>query len=70
MHSAIFEVYFTLPVAIQDKFKDDEAILTEQVVSVSGLDALQKTPQAGSQKFFGVDVSFLEYSFVTNLIFK
>lgn len=59
MHSAIFEVYFTLPVAIQDKFKDDEAILTEQVVSVSGLDALQKTVQAGSQKFFGVDVSFL-----------
>ena len=59
MHSAIYEVYFTLPVAIQDKFKDDETILTEQVVSVSGLDALQKTPQAGSQKFFGVDVSFL-----------
>ena len=22
MHSAVFEVYFTLPVAIQDKFKD------------------------------------------------
>ena len=37
MHSAIFEVYFTLPVAIQDKFKDDEAILTEQVVDVSFL---------------------------------
>lgn len=59
MHSAIFEVYFTLPVGIQDKFKDDEAILTEQVVSVAGLDALQKTVQAGSQKFFGVDVSYL-----------
>lgn len=59
MHSSVFEVYFTLPTAIQDKFKEDEAILTEQVVSVSGLDALQKTVQAGSQKFLGVDVSFL-----------
>lgn len=59
MHSAVFEVYFTLPVAIQDKFKDDEAILTEQVVSVTGLDALQRTVQAGQQKFLGVDVSYL-----------
>ena len=59
MHSSVFEVYFTLPVAIQDKFKEDEAILTEQVVSVSGLDALQKTVQAGQQRFLGVDVSFL-----------
>lgn len=59
MHAAVFEVYFTLPVAIQDKFKDDEAILTEQVISVTGLDALQKTVQAGSQKFLGVDVSYL-----------
>jgi len=59
MHSAVFEVYFTLPTAIQDKFKDDEAILTEQVVSVTGLDALQRTVQAGQQKFLGVDVSYL-----------
>jgi hypothetical protein len=59
MHSSIYEVYFTLPTAIQSTFKDDEVILTEQVFSVQGLDALQKTPQAGSQKFFGVDVSFL-----------
>ena len=59
MHSALFEVYFTLPVAIQDQYKDDEAILTEQVISVDGLDALQKTVQAGQQKFLGVDVSFL-----------
>jgi len=60
MHAAIFEVYFTLPTAIQDKFKEDEAILTEQVISVGGLDALQKTVQAGQQKFLGVDVSFLQ----------
>jgi hypothetical protein len=59
MHSAMYEVYFTLPEAIQSQFKDDEAVLTEQVTEVSGLDALQKTVGAGSQKFMGVDVSFL-----------
>jgi len=59
MHSSIFEVYFTLPEAIQSEFKNDEAILTEQVTEVGGLDALQKTTAAGSQKFMGVDVSFL-----------
>lgn len=59
MHSAIFEVYFTLPDALQAEFKSDEETMTEQVTNVSGLDALQKTVQAGQQKFFGVDVSFL-----------
>ena len=59
MHSAMYEVYFTLPEAIQLQFKDDEAVLTEQVTEVTGLDALQKTVGAGQQKFMGVDVSFL-----------
>jgi len=58
MHRAIYEVYFTLPAALQGT-GEDEAYMTEQVTDVSGLDALQKTVQAGSQKFFGVDVSFL-----------
>lgn len=57
-HQAIFEVYFTLPPVLSAEFKQDEALLTEQVVSVSGLDVLQKTAQAGSQKFFGVDASY------------
>jgi len=61
VHKAIFEVYFTLPNALRhvDNIAQDEAILTEQVVSVSGLDALQKTTAAGEQKFFGVTVSYL-----------
>ena len=59
MHAAVYEVYFTLPEAIQSMGGDDEGYMTEQVTEVSGLDALQKTVQAGSQKFFGVDVSFL-----------
>ena len=59
IHKSIFEVYFTLPAAIAGEFKADEAVLTEQVKTVSGLDVLQKTTAAGSQKFMGVDVSFL-----------
>lgn len=59
VHNAIFEVYFTLPEAIRSQFTEEEAILTEQVVSVSGLDVLQKTTDTGEQKFFGVTVSYL-----------
>lgn len=56
-HSAVFEVYFTLPAAIQSQFAEDEAILTEQVTDVSGLDQLQKNTPVGKQRFMGVDVS-------------
>ena len=60
MHSAIFEVYFQLPLALQSIFgSEDEHTITEQVPDVDGLDQLQKVVGAGSQKFFGVDVSFL-----------
>jgi hypothetical protein len=60
MHRSIYEVYFTLPALVKAQFDGtEEATLTEQVTDVSGLDALQKTVLAGSQKFFGVDVSFL-----------
>lgn len=61
MHQAIFEVAFTVPGALADAgFTGEElAILTQQVVNVSGLDILQKVAAASSQKFLGVDVSFL-----------
>lgn len=60
MHASIFEVTFSVPNAIQkDINAKDIAILAEQVVSVSGLDALQKTAAAGEQKFFGASSSFL-----------
>lgn len=65
VHGAIFEVYFTLPEAIQSEFKQDEVLLTEQVTEVAGLDILQKTVQAGTQKFFGADASFLNPSLDT-----
>ena len=63
MHSSIFEVQFTLPKLLESKYAnelgDGLTILTEQVTSIQGLDALQKIAAAGSQKFLGVDVSFL-----------
>lgn len=59
VHKSIYELYFTLPESIQGEFKNDEAILTEQVTTVAGLDVLQKTTPAGEQKFFGTTVSFL-----------
>lgn len=59
MHRSIFEVYFTLPAGVTGGSNELDLTLTQQVTDVSGLDALQKTVDAGSQKFFGVDVSFL-----------
>jgi len=59
IHRAVFEVYFTLPDAIAGNFKEHEECITQQVTNVSGLDILQKTVQAGTQKFMGVDASFL-----------
>lgn len=59
MHASIFEVIFSVPGKISSGLSDEVAILTEQVTTVSGLDALQKTPAAGQQKFLGVDVSYL-----------
>lgn len=58
-HKSIFEVYFTLPAAIQSQFKTEELLLTEQVTNVTGLDVLQKTTPASEQKFYGVTVSYL-----------
>lgn len=59
MHGSIFEVAFSVPKAIESTVQKDVAILTQQVTTVSGLDALQKTTAAGQQKFLGVDVSYL-----------
>ena len=56
-HANVFELYFTLPDAIKSEFSDDELILTEQVIDVSGLDQLTKTTPVNTQKFMGVDVS-------------
>jgi hypothetical protein len=62
MHSSIFEVTFSIPSGITEKeFNGNDflQLLSEQVTSVSGLDALQKTSAAGEQKFFGASGSYL-----------
>ena len=65
VHKSIFEVYFTLPPAIQQQFAAEELLLTEQVTTVSGLDVLQKTTPASNQSFYGVTVSYLNPVFDT-----
>ena len=59
VHSNIFEVYFTIPEALRAQFGKDEAILTEHVLKISGLDALNRAPGVGQQKFMGTDRSYI-----------
>lgn len=59
VHKSLFEVYFSLPEPLKQTFSTEEALLTEQVVTVAGLDALHKTTAAGDQRFYGVTASFL-----------
>lgn len=59
VHNSIFEVQIELPTALQSAFATEKEYLIEQVTNIQGLEALQKTTAAGSQKFHGVDVSFL-----------
>lgn len=58
-HNCIFEVYFVLPEALRAKFASDEALLTEHVTKVSGLDQLHNAPGTGTQKFMGTDRSYI-----------
>ena len=59
VHLNMFEVYFTIPEALRAEFGKDEAILTEHVLKISGLDALNRAPGVGQQKFMGSDRSYI-----------
>ena len=60
LYKNIFEVMFTLPAAIQGDFGSDTALITEHVLTVGGLDALDKAPEAGTtQKFMGTTRTYL-----------
>lgn len=60
-HNCLFEVYFTLPAAIKAQFPgQEEALLTEHVKKISGLDALDKGPETVTQKFQGTTRTFLK----------
>lgn len=56
----IFEVYFTLPEALRSAFAKDEMLITEHVLKISGLDALDRAPGVVKQKFMGTDRSFIQ----------
>lgn len=60
VHSNLFEVYFTLPAELRDEFGQDEALLTEHVLSISGLAALHKTAGTGTQKFMGTTRTYIQ----------
>lgn len=55
----LFEVYFTIPAALQSQYGNDVAVLTEQVQSIGGLDSLGKGPEAIEQKFMGTTRTYL-----------
>ena len=59
VHNSLFEVYFTLPAALKQQFGEDEAVLTEHVLSVDGLGTLDKMPETGEQKFMGTSRTFV-----------
>lgn len=56
----LFEVYFTLPEALRAEFGQDEAVITEHVLSIEGLDALHRTAEITEQKFMGTTRSFIK----------
>lgn len=56
----IFEVYFTLPEALRAEFGQDEALITEHVTEISGLNALDKEPGKDVQKFMGTTRTYLK----------
>lgn len=59
MHESIFEIDFTVPYVMQGEYNTDEMlILSQQVLSVNGLDQLNKTITLYKQKYLGVDVAF------------
>lgn len=62
VYQNIFEVYFTLPAALQGvgSFSTDINYLSQQVLKVSGLGTLDKGVAAGQQKFMGTDRSYLQ----------
>lgn len=59
LYKNIFEVSFTLPRPLQDEFNADIAILSSQVLSISGLDVADKGVERTSQKGYGVTRSYL-----------
>lgn len=58
----IFEIVFTIPEALRAQFGQDEAVITEHVQKIDGLDALHKTADTVQQKFMGTSRTFIKGS--------
>lgn len=59
VHSSIFEIQFKLPFVMQGEYDyKDMSILSKQIISVDGLDGMQKTVGMYKLKYLGVDVGF------------
>ena len=59
VNNCIFEVYFTIPDALRADFGQDEAILSEHVLKVTGLEALDRGPDTSTQKYQGTTRTFV-----------
>ena len=56
----IFEVTFSCPEGLDSsKYPDIMDLLTEHVMTVNGLNALNRAPGTGTQKFMGTDRTFI-----------
>lgn len=60
VYKSKFEVYFTIPAALQNKYsQSDVAVLTEQVQNIKGLGTLDRGVEKGEQKFLGTTRTYL-----------
>ena len=77
LYQSIFFVRFSVPPTMRGEYNDDELIiLSQQVISISGLDSLNKSVKTYTQRYFGIDRTFftpiidttgIDYSIVFNL---
>jgi hypothetical protein len=59
VYQSIFSVGFTVPSSMAGEYDQNEMlILSQQVISISGLDNLQSSIKTYTQKYLGVDVAF------------
>jgi hypothetical protein len=59
VHNNIFEVYFTVPAPLQADFGAKEALVTEHVLTIGGLNNLAKAPGVSQQQFMGTSRSYI-----------
>lgn len=59
VHVNIFEARFTVPEALRAEFGKDELLIAEHIKNISGLNALNRAPETGVQKFMGTDRSYM-----------